>query len=357
MPYDPQSPDQIAARMAAAAEADFAGIAADGVDASSANAPLAVVYGPPALALYGQRLTISAQVDDFFVDKCRVELVPAHAARWGLSQAAAQYAGGFASAPSGSASGTPIPAGTTLGSGLYQVAVTGAANGAGTESIAIVATIAGVAANLAPGTVLALDSPIAGLAAQQLTIDADGLTGGSEQETQEQLRGRTVATIRRRSKGGGPGDYITWVQNLYPAAIVRELPLWTGLGTCGVAVAFPGRTASSTEVTRIQAALAAAAPVTVSAITVVAATITPVALGLSVSPDNTSTRAAISSAFAAFLAAEPGIAGLLEMSRLDAALSSAAGEYAHRRTAPAGNIQAGAAELLVPGTITYAAWT
>ena len=233
----------------------------------------------------------------------------------------------------------------------------GAANGAGTESIAIVATVAGVAGNLAAGTVLALDSPIAGLAAQQLTVDADGLTGGSEQETLEQLRSRTVATIRRRSKGGGPGDYITWVQNLYPAAIVRELPLWTGLGTCGVAVAFPGRTASSTEVARIRAALLVAAPVTVTAIAVVAATITAVPLGLSLSPDNTSTRAAISSAFAAFMAAEPGIAGLLEMSRLDAALSSAAGEYAHRRTAPAANIQAGATELLVPGAITYAAWT
>ena len=357
MPYVPDTPDQIAARLASTWEADFSDAVPDGVDASSAIAPWSVLARAPAEALYGQRLAIAAQVDDFFVDACRVELVPAHAARWGLSQAAAQYAAGFAAAPSGSTSGTSIPAGATLGGGLYQVAVTGAANGAGTESIAIVAAGAGVAGNLASGTVLALDSPIAGLAAQHLTVDADGLTGGSEQETLEQLRGRTVATIRRRSKGGGPGDYITWVQNLYPLAIVRELPLWTGLGTCGVAVAFAGRTASGTEVSRIQAALAAAAPVTVTTITVVAATITTVALGLSVSPDNTSTRAAISSAFAAFLAAEPGIAGLLEMSRLDAALSSAAGEYAHRRTTPAANIPAGATELLVPGAITYAAWT
>jgi uncharacterized phage protein gp47/JayE len=346
----------IAARMAAAAAADFAGVAPDEVDASSANAPLAVVYGAPAQALYAQRLAIAAQVDDFFVDLCRVDLVPTHAARWGLAQAPAQAAGGFANPPAGSTGG-PIPADATLGGGLYRVATSGAIDGTGTESIAIVAVTPGVAGNLTAGTVLELDSPVAGLAAQQLTVDADGLTGGSPQETLEQLRARTVATLRRRGKGGGPGDYVTWVQNLYPQAIVRELPLWTGLGTAGVAVAFAGRTASGTEVSRIQATLAAAAPVTVVTITVVAATITAVPLTLALSPDNTATRAAVTSAFAAFMAAEPGIAGLLELSRLDAALSSAAGEYAHRRSLPAANIQAGATELLVPGAITWSSWT
>ena len=357
MPYQPDPPDVIAARLAAAWEVDFADAAPDGVDASSAIAPWSAFARAPAQALYAQGLAIAERAADFFADTCRVELVPSHAARWRLSQAAAQAAGGFASPPAGSTSGTVIPAGATLGGGLYQVATAGTVDGSGTESIAIVAVTAGLAGNLASGTVLVLDSPIAGLAAQQLTVDADGLTGGSEQETPEQLRARTIAAIRRRSKGGGPGDYITWAQNLYPLAIVRELPLWTGLGRVGVAVAFAGRTASGTEAARILAALQAAAPVTVSIITVVPATITAVPLNLSISPDGISTRAAISSAFAAFLAAEPGIAGLLEMSRLDAALSSAAGEYAHRRTVPSANVQAGATELLVPGSITWGTWT
>ena len=69
------------------------------------------------------------------------------------------------------------------------------------------------------------------------------------------------------------------MQALYPKAIVKELPLWGGLGRVGVAVAFaPGRVATTTELSRIEVALVAQAPIDAEAITVLAATVTACAL-------------------------------------------------------------------------------
>lgn len=361
MGYTPDTPDQIAARLAAAGEAEFAAVQPDGVDASSANAPLAALYRAPAQALYLAGLALAAEVQDFWLDTCDVGLVPEQAARLGLSQAPAQRSGGFANPAAGAVPGTIIPANATLGGGLYRVTVATTLDGSGAEDVPLEAVAAGIAGDLPAATVLALDSPIAGLAAQSLTVDANALTGGSAQETLEQLRARAIVWRRRRPKGGGPGDYIAWTQAIYPNAIVKELPLWAGLGRVGVAVAFvaadgSARVATGTEQTRIGQALVAQAPLDAAAITVLAATLTPLPLTIKLLPDTTAVRAAIANAFALFLAAEPGIGGTVELSRLDEALSSAAGEYAHRRTTPAAAVVAGATELLVPGTITYEAW-
>ncbi|MBX9593321.1 MAG: baseplate J/gp47 family protein [Roseomonas sp.] len=361
MPYVPDPPETIAARLAAAGEAEFAAVAADGVDAGSANAPLAALYRAPAQALYLSGLALAAEVQDFWLDTCEAEKVPEQAARLGLVQAPAQPSGGFARPAAGATPGTIIPADATLAGGLYRVTAATTLDGSGDEDVPLVAVTAGVAGDRASGIVLELDSPIAGLAAQSLTVGADGLTGGSEQETIEELRTRAIAWRRRRPKGGCPGDYTGWVQALYPAAIVKELPLWGGLGRVGVAVAFlrpdgSARVATSTELTRIGTHLAGLAPLDTDAIAVIAATLTPVALTLKVNPDTTAVRAAVTSAFNLFLAREPGIGGTLELSRLDEALSSAAGEYANRRTAPSAPVVAGATALLVPGTITFEAW-
>ncbi|MDO9501381.1 baseplate J/gp47 family protein [Falsiroseomonas sp.] len=362
MGFTPDTPAQIASRLAAAGEAEFAAIPPDGVDASSANAPLAVLYRAPAQALYLAGLALAAEVQDFWLDTCDVTLVPEQAARLGLSQAPAQRAGGFGAPAPGATPGTIIPAEATLGGGLYRVTAATTLDGTGVEAVPLEAVSAGVAGDLAAGTLLALDSPIAGLAAQSLTVDANGLTGGSAQETLEQLRARAITWRRRRPKGGGPGDYIAWTQAVYPNAIVKELPLWGGLGRVGVAVAFVGadggaRVATTTEQSRILDALVAQAPLDAEAITVLAATLTPLDLTIAVTPDTTAVRAAVSNAFALFLRAEPGIGGTVELSRLDEALSSAAGEFANRRTAPATPVVAGETVLLVPGTITFEAWS
>ncbi|MBW6402025.1 baseplate J/gp47 family protein [Roseomonas sp. HJA6] len=357
MPWIPDAPEAIAARLAAAWEAEFQHEVPDGVDASTAVAPWSALARSPAQALYGTQLGFAAEVRDFWLDACDEDLVPEQAARLGLSQAVAQRSGGNANPPAGSTVGTVIPVNATLGGGRYRVTGARTVDGTGTEVVPILAVTAGVAGDVAAGTVLAFDSPIAGLAAQQLTVDADGISGGSEQETMEELRQRAIAWRRRRPKGGGPGDYISWTQAIYPKAIVKELPLWAGLGRVGVVVGMaPGRAATSTELSRIGTALRAQAPLDVADLTAMSAVIVPFDLTLAVDPDSTAVRAAVQAALATFLAAEPGIGGTVDLSRLWEAISSAAGEYRHRIIAPAADVVGTTRQLFVPGTITWVAW-
>lgn len=356
MPWTPDAPDVIAARLATGWEGEFADAAPGGVDASSAVAPWSALARTPAEALYGTQMGFAAEVQDFWIDTCDESLVPAQAARLGLYQAPAQRNSGSANPPAGSTPGTLIAIGATLAGGLYRVTVSIEVDGSGAESVPIEAVDFGAAGALDPGTILEFDSPIGGLAAQQLTVDGEGVSGGSPQETLEQLRQRAIAWRRRRPQGGGPSDYATWATNVYSQAIVKELPLWGGLGRVGVAVAFPGRVATTTEINRIRDAIEAQMPIDVMALTVLAATVTPLDLQLAIDPDTTAVRAAVTASYAAFLAAEPGIGGEVDLSRLGEAISSAAGEYRHRLLSPTTDPVAGATELFIPGTIDWAAW-
>ncbi len=357
MPWTPDAPEVIAARLAAGWEAAFAAEVPEGVDASSAIAPWSALARSPAQSLYGTQLGFAAEVDDFWLDTCVAALVPEQAARLGLYQAAAQASGGNANPPAGSTVGTIIPVNATLAGGLFRVTTAVTITGTGTEVVPIVAVTAGVAGDRDAGTVLAFDSPIGGLAAQQLTVDADGITGGSERETLEELRQRAIAWRRRRPKGGGPGDYAGWAQAIYPKAIIKELPLWGGLGRVGVAVAFPGRIATVTERGRIQAELVARAPLDVLSITTIGATVTALPLTIALDPDTTAVRAAVTSSCATFLAAEPGIGGTVDHGRLREAISSASGEYRHRLISPTADVVAGTTQMFIPGAITWAAWS
>jgi len=356
MPWTPDAPNVIAARLATGWEGEFADASPDGVDASSAVAPWSALARTPAEALYGTEMGFAAEVQDFWIDTCDESLVPEQAGRLGLYQAPAQRHSGFANPPAGSTPGTVIAIGATLAGGLYRVTASVEVDGSGTESVPIEAVAVGAPGALDPDAVLEFDSPIGGLAAQQLTVDEEGISGGSPQETLEQLRQRAIAWRRRRPQGGGPGDYVTWATNVYSQAIVKELPLWGGLGRVGVAVAFPGRAATTTEINRIRSAIEAQMPIDVMALAVLAATVTPLDLELALDPDTTAVRAAVSSSFTAFLAAEPGIGGIVDLSRLGEAISSAAGEYRHRLLSPPADVVAGATELLIPGTIDWAAW-
>lgn len=359
MPYAPPTPQEISDRLSAGFESAFRDVTPEGVDATSANAPFGVLADVLAQGLYGNHLHLGTLARDFFVDTCDASLVPRHAARWGLSQIPAEPAAG--TVQFAGADGTALPAGIilTAPSGALYTTQASVTIAGGTASVPVEAEEPGAAGNQPAGTVLQLVSPVAGLSAQSATVDAQGLSGGFDTETLEALRSRTIARIRRRSRGGGPGDYEDWVRNIDPnVGWVAEKPLWVGLGSVGVVVAMrPGRAPTEVELDRIEAGLAAVRPIAVRQLVVLPAVIRPVDLVLRVTPDTTAVRAAVAEAFALFLAAEPGIGGTIDWMRLNAALSSAAGQYSHRMPSPAADIVLGATELAVPGTIAWEPWS
>lgn len=72
------------------------------------------------------------------------------------------------------------------------------------------AKIAGEEGNLAAGSTLSLQAPLAGL--QSGAVVGDEISNGLDEESSAALRTRLLARISTPPKGGGPGDYASWAK-------------------------------------------------------------------------------------------------------------------------------------------------
>ena len=105
---------------------------------------------------------------------------------------------------------TIIPAGSLLtGSNAVQYQTTTAVEIAsgGTSTGEAAALTAGDAGNLDDGESLALATPLTGV---DSIITLGGMSGGVEQETDEQLRERILSRIQNPPMGGSQMDYVNW---------------------------------------------------------------------------------------------------------------------------------------------------
>lgn len=357
MPWPLPQPTEIAGRLAAGFEQEFAPVAgADGVDARSANATLAVLGRVQAMGAFDLYLFQQRLAQELFPDTASDELAR-HADIWGIARRAAAPAQG--SVTFTGTNGLVLPSGIALKLGAITVLTTaGGTIAGGTLTVTALADTPGIAGNFPTATSLPLVSPIAGLSSQAAVVASPGFSAGVEQEAEEGWRSRVLARIRAGVPFGQAGGYAAWASAVPGVAVVAEKPGWVGLGTVGVVVAMGTKLAPTSptgpELATVQAALDLNRPVTALAVAV-AATISPQALSIFLSPDTAATRAAVTEAVALFLASEPGIGGTIQRSRLSEAISAASGEFAHRLDVPAGNVALGAAVLAVPGTITWLA--
>lgn len=353
MPWPLPTPDELAERLAGGFEAAAAPFVPGGVDARSDNTVLGVLARVQANAAYLQHLHLRAIADDLHPDTAEKGRLEGHAAVWGITRKAAAAATG--SVTFAGTAGTPIPVGTRLTFGAAGFVTT--ASGTVGAAVPVAAEVAGAAGNVVAGAVLQLVSPLAGVAPQSAVVGAAGLAGGRAAETDDSLRARLLELIRSPSRGGAATDYVVWAKRAAGVEQVSVYSGWVGLGTVGVVVAMTGGAAPSAgDLARVAAEIEAERPITAS-VTVVPAVPTAQPLTVQLSPDTTANRAAVTAAYAAFLAREPGIGGTIFASRRSEALSAAAGEYAHRVTSPPGDVALGQTELAVPGTITWATYS
>ena len=357
MPWPLPTPAEIADQLAAGLEQSLGPLAPDGVvDARSPATLLGVLARVLGLAQWQMHLHLRAIADDLMPDTAAEEALARHAAVWGVPRIPAAAAAGSATVTG--ANGTVVPAGTSLlgPADLTYTTTASATVAGGVATLAVQADAPGTAGNADAGAILRLVSPVAGLSPQSAIVAAPGLRGGLDEEAPEAWRARLLARIRARSKGGAVTDYEEWARRAPGIGQVAVRPEWAGLGTVGVIVAMADGTAPSpTDISRVQAEIEAERPVTAQ-VFVLGASIVAQPLTLQILPDTTAVRAAITAAYAAFLAREPGIGGTIRLSRLSEALSSAAGEYAHRIVSPAADVVLGAVQLAVPGAITWQAW-
>jgi uncharacterized phage protein gp47/JayE len=351
MPWPTPVPGDISNRGAAIYEQ-----ALPGIDARNPNT----------VATTNTRITEMAMQDlYFFQSDVALELMvdtavanlPRHAAIWGVPRVQPSVALG--NVVINVLAACTIPAGIALsysGSAVTYIstaAVVVAAPGA--ASIPVVASAAGSAGNLAPGSILTLTSPQANVSPLTGTVDSNGITGGADLQSLAAWRAAIIAQIQSEPAGGSAADYVAWALAALPNVALAACPAGaSGGGVVSVVIAMTGLVApTSGQLAAVQAYINARRPVTAN-VTVYGVVLNPVNVTLHVSPNTAAVQAAALAALKLSFAQDAAIGGTTYVTRLDAAISSSDGEVYHEMAAPAADVAAPTLfSLNVLGAVTF----
>lgn len=254
--------------------------------------------------------------------------------------------------------GTEIPAGTIIvrsDGAEYETGVD-ATISSGAATVSVTATTAGDDANTDADTTLSLSSAISGIDAS-VTVDTGGISGGSDIETDDSLRARLIARLQDPPTGGSESDYEQWAQSA-DSAVTRVwiAPQEMGAGTVTVRIAADASEdapeASSDVVDAVEAYIEPRRPVTA---TVYVVSVSSLALDfeISVEPNTSSVQAAVAAELVDMLLRDGEPGGTIYLSRINEAISIAAGETDHTLISPTEDIVLGAGQVPTLGDITW----
>ncbi|WP_317180015.1 baseplate J/gp47 family protein [Lelliottia amnigena] len=224
----------------------------------------------------------------------------------------------------------------------------------GVLRVPISCNVTGSVGNSDDGILLSLVTPVNGLPSGG---QADTLVGGFDIEDLEVWRSRVLERYYWTPQGGADGDYIVWAKEVPGITRAWTYRHWMGTGTVGVMVASSdlfNPILDDATVAAAQAHIEPLAPVAGSDLYVFKATAKTINFTIDLNPDNASTRAAVEAELRSFLLRDGYPEGTLELSRINEAISIAAGEHSHKLIAPAVDTEIAKNELAVLGVITWA---
>jgi uncharacterized phage protein gp47/JayE len=227
----------------------------------------------------------------------------------------------------------------------------------GTLTLPVKAETGGAASDLQAGIKLSLISPYSGVSPEAV-VENDGITGGADQETDQQLRARLLERVQEPPQGGTVSDYVSWAK-----AVPGVTRAWAyggrlGPGTVSVTFLCDGEAdpiPSADKVTEVQAYLndPVRRPITadVVAYAPVAAPVNIVITNLN--PDTEAVRANVTGEIYSLFTRESMPGGTILISHLREVISQAAGEEDHILTQPTGNLSVGIDSILTVGEVTF----
>ncbi len=222
---------------------------------------------------------------------------------------------------------------------------------AGVAIASVQAESAGSAANTPAGQTVTLVEPVVGVQSQA-TVGTGGIGGGLDIEDWESVRARISARIDEPPGGGNEADYRRWVSD-----VVGATRVWVKADVGNVSVAFimPDGSIPDTEaVARVHDYIHDPDIRPMCATIVIwAPAEEPVDLTITLQPDSLATRHAVETELRDFFIREAEPGGTLPMSRVQAAVSAARGEYAHRVIEPVDDIMTEADRIARLGVITW----
>ena len=320
---------------------DFSGRLLDGgrVIPRSVIAVFAKIWAGACNAMHGVLEWAFLQV---FIDTAETVYLERWTSIWDIFRKPAAHATG--KALFSGQNGSLIPAGTLLvhqPSG-QQYALQGDVvfkNGQGSLSLAAVTP--GAAGNQPAATELTLIAPVAGVQSKGL-VDAGGLTGGTDAESDEGLRARLLARLRQPPRVGAKHDYEYWALEVPGVTRAWCYPLAKGIGTVTLTFvtdnAPTGPIPTAEMVRRVQAHIDALRPATVKEFEAFAPTVMTVPVKLSVTPNTAEVRQAVRGELADLMAREAKPDTTILLSHFKEAISLAPGETDHSLFTPAGDV-------------------
>ena len=349
MPFNRPPLDLLIARSAASMQSRLPGT--DAVLRRSLTGIVARVSAGTEHGLYGYLDWLARQL---MPDTAEEEHLERWASIWGVSRKATGHASGDVSITG--TPGTVLPEGTIcLRSDAVRYAVVSDAtvgeDGTGTAFLS--AVDAGTEGNAPIGTVLALASPVSGLDSRVQA--ADGLTGGTDEETDESLKSRLLAIIQRTPMGGTQADYEQWaleVPGVTRAFVTQEM----GRGTVTVRFmmdgTYPDGVPKDGDRQAVAAHIETVRPVTAD-VYVVLPVADPLNLRLRITPDTAAIRLAAEANLWAAVRRDAVPGGTVFLSRLHEALSLTEKEEDHVILSPTANVTPETGHIVVPGSIKW----
>lgn len=258
--------------------------------------------------------------------------------------------------------GTPgkgMPAGTVFqrSDGVLFTTTQEILLGGTTATVSVKANAAGAAGNTVPGVALGLLQPVEGFSSSAVVV-APGIIGGVDQETPQALQARLIRRIQQPPQGGSESDYVAWALEVPGVTRAKVYPMQLGLGTVTVIIwnddVSTGFIPDPAVVAAAKAHIEEKAPVTAD-VTVVAPTSYLVNMSIALSPDNLSTRAAVTAELGDLFLRDSEPGGTIPISKIREAVSISSGVLDSQVLVPTTNIVAPAGALPRLGAITWSA--
>jgi uncharacterized phage protein gp47/JayE len=328
-----------------------------GADASVPNSNLRVMAEADAGLAHLVLQYLQNLSDQLLPDTATGEWLERHANIWKLEgRKAATFAGGvvFMTGTEGSV----VPAGAVLsgGGGLEYEVTAETVLGVAATNVPARALTAGLGGNRPAGSVLALTEAIPGVNGRAVV---DTMTGGVNEETDEELRARVLERIKAPPHGGDADDWVMWAKEVPGVTRAWSFGNEMGVGTMVVRVmadndpdameGFP----TPALLQAVRAHLDTVRPTTVKDFWVEAPIPEPINLTISnLVNDNQATRNAITAALRDMLARRASPGQTIYRSWVQAAVDSATGEDHHDMTF-VNHVMPSAGHMAVLGTISY----
>lgn len=316
--------------------------------------------------LYGYLDYIKNQIFASYADTEYLDII---GAEYGVTRNAASKASGSGSTTG--TNGTVIPISTELISDDGVVYETDAEQtvAAGTATLDFTAKDAGADGNDDASITLTFVSPISGLSST-LTVDADGIAGGADEEEDDDYRQRILWRKQHPPKGGCEADFIAWMKEISGVTRVWVFSEYAGSGTVGIAFTRDNDTdiiPSAAQRTSAEEYLVEHTDPTTGETVGVPVTCEPglqmIALAeqsvnftIAIYPNTTAVQNEIEAELENLFYNEGGPGQTIYLSQISEAISKASGEERHAVTVPATDQTFDQDKVPTVGTITWSSY-